>query len=251
MHDPKTKKLLPRHIRRTILNVHALVAGRLELASSFNKMNDDVVDDMTRIYPVIKQRRSPRPADMFMGVKHPQVYVYKVNDSWAQVMLLNNNKSNSKTVSAPLSGNMTETGSLGLDASSQYFVFDFWKQKYLGRLNGTEKLSVNLLPLESAICSVRKVLTRPQVLSTNRHVMQGMVELHHVNWKTKTKTLSGKADVIGGEDFVITIALNGSKTKTSAAKNATTKLETVSNGLAELTIKTNENKQVQWLVSFR
>jgi hypothetical protein len=251
MHDPKTKKSLPQHIRRTILNVHALVAGRLELATSFNQMDDDLIRDLTRIFPVIKQRRSPRPADMFMGVKHPQVYVYEVDDSWAQVMLLNNDKSNSKAVSAPLSGNMTETGSLGLDAESRYHIFDFWKQNYVGRFRGTEKLSVNLLPLESIICSVRKALTRPQVLSTNRHIMQGMVELNDINWDVKTKTLSGKAEVIGGEDFIITIALNGGKTKICTSTNATAELKTISSDLAQLMLKTNENKQVKWLVSFR
>ena len=188
---------------------------------------------------------------MFTGVKHPQVYVFEVDDTWTQVMLLNNDKRNPKVVSALLSGDMTETGSLGLNPAIRYHVFDFWKQKYLGKLNGTEKLSVNLLPLESVICSVRKVLTHPQVLSTNRHVMQGMVELHDVNWSTKKKTLSGKADVIGDEDFIITIALNGSKTQTCVAINAEAELKTIPNDLADLTIKTNKNKQVEWFVSFR
>ena len=251
MLNNKTKQPLPAHIRRSILSVHALIAGRLELASSFNQMNDEIIHDLTRIYPVIKERRSPRPADMLTGVKHPQVYVYSVTDSWQQVMLINNDKTNEKTISAPLSGDMAETGSLGLSADSQYHVFDFWNQKYLGKLKGSETLSANLKPMETLVCSVRKVLPRPQVLSTNRHIMQGMMELHDVIWDKNTKTLSGKANVIGDEDFIITIAPNGYKSISPDAKNAQTKLNTTADDLVELTITTNENNQVEWSVSFR
>jgi len=251
MLNVESKKPLPAHVRRTILSVHTFIASRLELASSFNQMNDEIIHDLTRIYPAVRERRSARPADLLMGKTHPEVYVFGVTDQWHQVLLLNHDTKNEKTVAVPLSGEMAETGSLGLSADKEYHIFDFWDQTYLGKLNGNATLSAKLKPLESRVCSVRQVLDRPQVLSTNRHIMQGMMELHDVQWDEAAKTLSGKADVIGDDDFKIAIALNGYTAKSSSAKNAEGALSEAADGIVELTLKTSENQSVEWNVSFR
>ncbi|MFO7821475.1 MAG: hypothetical protein R6V56_05420, partial [Lentisphaeria bacterium] len=48
-----------------------------------------------------------------------------------------------------------------------------------------------------------------QIISTNRHIMQGMMECHGVEWSAAKQTLTGEVDVVGGEDFVLTVACNG------------------------------------------
>ena len=57
--------------------------------------------------------------------------------------------------------------------------------------------------------SLRKVGDYPQVISTNRHIMQGMMECHGIKWDARNRTLSGNVDVVGGETFVLTLACNG------------------------------------------
>jgi len=194
--------------RRAFLTIMGFLSGRLEIGTSIGSMTDEMFHDVTRLFPILGGTKSPRPVDMLTGGEHPAVYVYRVTDEWSQVMLINNG-SRVRQIGAPLAGSQVETGSLGLDADARYHAFDFWNQRYLGELDGEAKLSMKLRGGEAAMISVRKKQDYPQVISTNRHIMQGMMECHGVKWDGRNKTLSGRVDVVGGEDFVLTVACNG------------------------------------------
>ena len=165
--------------------------------------------DVTRLYPVFGGTRSPRPVDMLTGGIHPSIYVYKVTSDWHQVLLINNRKSGSSEISAPLSGDSAETGAVGLEPDCSYHAFEFWSQEYLGRLKGTGAVSRRLRGGEVAMISMRRARRRPQLISTNRHIMQGLVETHNMHWDGRRRALSGSVDIVGGEDLVITVACNG------------------------------------------
>lgn len=200
---------LPAHRRRAFLTLIAFLGGRLEIGTSIGRMTDEMFHDVTRLYPVFRGTRSPRPVDMLLGKTHPEVYLYAVTDEWHQVLLVNNNERRKKVVSAPISGDQAQDGALGLDPDATYHAFDFWSQCYVGLLKGSDSIEMQLRGGEVAMVSLRRALDRPQVVSTNRHLMQGMVECHDVKWSPKKKTMSGAVDVVGGEDFVLTIAING------------------------------------------
>ncbi|WP_178932181.1 hypothetical protein [Oceaniferula marina] len=204
-------KPIPTYKRRSFLTLIAFLSGRLEIGSSFSQMTDEMIHDVTRLYPMIRGTRSPRPVDMLLGKKHPEIYDYQVTEGWNQVLLVNNDKDGEKAIKTPLAGSQVKTGSLGLDENASYHVFDFWSQKYVGKLKGSEHLESKLRGGEVAMLSVRKVSAHPQMLSTNRHFMQGMMDTKNVTWDNKKKTLSGQANVVEGEDFVLTVACNGSK----------------------------------------
>ncbi|HAS84209.1 MAG TPA: hypothetical protein DCS43_16405 [Verrucomicrobia bacterium] len=194
--------------RRTFLTIMGFISGRLEIGTSIGSMTDEMFYDVTRLFPMLGGTQSPRPVDMLTGGAHPSVYAYKVTESWMQVMLINNQETASSIV-APLSGDQASTGSLGLEPDACYHAFEFWTQAYLGVLAGTGKLSVKLRGGESAMVSLRKVEAQPQVISTNRHIMQGMMECHELKWSGTRNMFSGKVDVVGGEAFVLTMADNG------------------------------------------
>ncbi len=199
--------------RRAFLTIMGFLSGRLEIGTSIGSMTKEMFHDVTRLFPILGGTQSPRPVDMLTGSEHPSVYAYRVTDDWLQVMLINNG-GRARVVAAPLSGDQAETGSLGLEHDARYYAFDFWSQSYLGLLDGKAGLSLQLRGGEAAMVSVRKKQDHPQVISTNRHMMQGMMECHGVKWNTRTKTLSGRVDVVGGEDFVLTVACNGFVPKT-------------------------------------
>ena len=99
--------------------------------------------------------------------------------------------------------------------------------------------------------SVRKAEANPQVISTNRHVLQGWVEMKDVNWDSKTKTLSGMASVIGGEVFKIVVAGNGAKAIKSDAKGAKSELKAHPvDGLSCLTLSAADNTEVKWTLRY-
>jgi len=99
---------------------------------------------------------------------------------------------------------------------------------------------------------VRKAKPHPQVISTNRHILQGWVELKDVSWDCKTKTLSGTASVIGGEPFKIVVADNGAKALKAEAKGCKSKLTAHQvEGLSCLTISADDNTEIKWTLKYK
>lgn len=214
------KEALTEMQRRTFLTLVGLLSGRIELGTSFTRLDDGMRHDLTRMFPTLPNGQAFRPADFLVADKHPEVYTLDVNDKWTQVILVNADEVTatrpmlrraqeraSRMVGAPISGNQADTGSLGLKPEKRYHVFDFWNQQPLGVIDGNGELSALLKVGEARVYAVREVEDHPQVLGTNRHVMCGMFELADVNWNAQKKQLSFSADVVGGEELVVTIAL--------------------------------------------
>ena len=69
---------------------------------------------------------------------------------------------------------------IGLPAEGKYLAFDFWAGAMLPPLDG--KLQIALPPQSCAVLAVRPVADHPQLLSTSRHVSQGMVDVIDERW---------------------------------------------------------------------
>jgi hypothetical protein len=70
---------------------------------------------------------------------------------------------------------------LGLDAAKEYLLYEFWSRKLLGAGKGAVDLPLE--PRSNLLLAVHPRLERPQLLSTDRHVSQGGVELADMTWK--------------------------------------------------------------------
>jgi hypothetical protein len=101
--------------------------------------------------------------------------------------------------------------------------------------------------------SVREQLDHPRIISTNRHIMQGYLDIINTSWDSETKTLSGKSKLIGNDPCVITIAAEGFTPERSSCEssNATSGLSSVSDGLVNLTLTSTNNLEENWAVVFR
>jgi len=249
LYIPKTHNPLPTDKRRTLLTLIGLLSGRLELGTSFGSMTPQMIHDISRLYPMFSQQKSPRPVDMLLNKKDPETYVYQVNKQWLQIILFNA-QNKAKTISVPLAGNQADTGSLGLDTKAQYYIYDFWNNKYIGLLKGTDTLSRPLKANEALVYSVHKKLSHPQFISTNRHIMQGMMELHNVSWNKNNKQYQGQADVIAGETMEIIIAPNNYKFPTVTVDAGTATINKTKDGLLILKIDSKENKTILWKLQF-
>lgn len=230
--------------RRMLLTMAYVAASRLLIANSFGDMDAATLHDLARTFPYPTEPRSARPVDAFVHEGWPRVYDFAVTPDWHQVTLFNNTlPTREETLSVRLAGD-TADGALGLDPSAKYHIYDFWNDTFVGTFEGSGLLTQTLRPGEARMLSVRKVEKNPQVLSTNRHIMQGYTELSDVKWEGKS--LSGKAKVVAGEPMKIVIALNGQKPQAESGL-------TISNDgqLAVLTLQSPTNKTVEWHLSFQ
>jgi len=76
-----------------------------------------------------------------------------------------------------------------LDPQKTYLAYDFWKERYIGEIQGNIKVRVPMAGV--VLLALHEKLERPQVLSTDRHVLQGAVELEDVSWDPDTGILQG------------------------------------------------------------
>ena len=234
---------------RTLLSSLYMVSARLELASSFRDMSPEVLHALSRVYPAIPENTLVRPVDMFVDTHDPRIYALEVESGWQQVLIYNY-EDEPADIQVQLSGDMMTDGALGLQADKAYYVHDFWNDRLLGRFDGSASFVAKLDAGEALVYSVRQVVDHPQLLSTDRHIMQGYLDMKDVRWDSVEKTLSGIASVIAGEPYKFTLATNGANAKAATADQAETKVR-VKEGLVEVTIESAATRDVAWRIMFR
>ncbi len=244
---------LPAARRRALLTMLYVTAGRVLLSDSFGQLTPEMLHELSRIFPMHRAARTARPLDAFTdaGAACPRIYDFSVDDNWHQLTLFNPDFDEAARIGVRLSGQSTD-GTLGLDPAGQYWVYDFWDDGLVARLDGKETLEMELQPGAARMLSVRRVQENPQVLSTDRHVMQGYVDLRDVAWKTGQGRLVGRASVVRDEPYKIVVALNGREIVSAGSTANGVKVAPRPRGtdLAEIQIDSNVGGWVDWWAGF-
>jgi hypothetical protein len=92
---------------------------------------------------------------------------------------------------------------LGLDTSASYLVYDFWADTFLGEHRGSLTMLVKLAGCR--VLSFRPRRDRPQLLSTNRHLTQGGIDLKELRWDENHCELRGKSELVAEDDYSVTL----------------------------------------------
>jgi len=237
--------------RRSILTMSYVVSGRLLLTESFRLFSNEILHDLSRVIPFHATTLSARPLDAFVRGE-PSVFDFPISADWHQIVLFNGDD-NDRTFEVRLSGD-TAFGAMGLEAGREYLVHDFWNDRFAGRVSGGDAIKQKVAAGEARMLSVHAAQDHPQWISTDRHLMQGYVDLvEKPRWDAGTMTLSGTSAVIGGEPYRITLALNGytfHKPEADGAEIHVT-LRPGDEPLADVILKTQKNRDVPWKVVFR
>jgi len=102
---------------------------------------------------------------------------------------------------------VTETvclSSLGIDAEN-YLYYEYYSGETQDIENGV--ITANLDPFETKIYAIREQMAHPQIVSTNRHVTQGIIELKKDEWNEKERTLSLTADLVGQDLYTVSVRI--------------------------------------------
>ena len=236
---------------RQLLTMVYVAAPRLVLANSFSKMTPEMIHDLARIYPIHSTPKSARPLDAFTrndGI--PRIYDFEIDHSWHQLTFYNPDAESENLIEVEL-GKSSTFGGMGLNPLKSYYVFDFWNDTFVGKFAGKGKLRQILRKGEARMMSVHQVEKNPQVISSNRHVMQGYTDVSDIKWDSLGKILKGISKVIGGETYKLVIATNGNKAISCQAADATVKLiKNADTNLIVLAIEKPENGTIEWNISF-
>ena len=158
-------------------------------------------------------------------------------------------------------GNQSETmtlplASLGLPPAASYIAYDFWARAVVKPFNDT--LSVTVPGSGCCILAVRPLLPRPFLLSTSRHVTQGILEVREERWNDATKTLTGVSAVVGKDPYEMRIQspdttwmLAGvAVSEEDQAAGVTITNSSAADGLVKVRITAPANREVRWSVPF-
>lgn len=189
---------------RKLLTMSYVAGSRFLMANSFSQLSHEMISDLSRIFPFHTLPKSARPLDLFEK-KYPEIYDFAVSPEWHQLTFYNTDDAQDKVLAVHLS-KPAMAGGMALNDDKEYYAFDFWNNHFIGKLKGTQTLEQNLRPGEARMISIREVKDFPQVVSTNRHIMQGLVDLRDVSFNGSV--LCGEAFVSPGETFRIILALN-------------------------------------------
>lgn len=241
---------------RSMLTMTYVTSGRFLLGRSFLQLSKQQIHDLSRTFPYHTQPQSARPIDAFnKGVEIPRVYDYAVNPDWHQLTFYNYNQTADaakNTISVALGTSVNE-GGLQLDSVKSYYVYDFWNDKLVGLLRGTSMLEQQLRAGESRMMSLHSKKDVPQFISTNRHLMQGYLDLKDCQWEAKGKSLVGVSNIVEDDPYEVVIANNGFRVSkvTVSDKKAHVKFSDIGDGLIKLIIHSNQSQQIQWSVKYK
>ncbi|MFH0759924.1 MAG: NPCBM/NEW2 domain-containing protein [Bacteroidota bacterium] len=154
-------------------------------------LSDDRVELMKRVYPAV----DIRPLDLFPSRRNKRIWDLKVNHlgrDYDVVGLFNFDENQSDLIHLTWKD-------LGLTESGPVQVFDFWNNEYLGSWEAG--IALDILPTSCRVLTLIPDRGHIQLISTNRHITQGWIDLVSLEYQDNAKIISGKSHVIGNDPY--------------------------------------------------
>lgn len=128
------------------------------------------------------------PVDLFDSVfpDHPKVFHLNVRREWGEWDLVAVLNLGDETLVQTIGFKR-----IGLDTSTDYVLWEFWNEQYLGTVTGSFEAVVPPRSARLYRLSVRQ--PHPWLLSTDMHTRQGQVEIVECQWDSEAGTLTVKA----------------------------------------------------------
>lgn len=198
-------------LRRAQITGTGFFFGKTTLGESVNLMSDEKIRDVGKIVPFPVDGVAARPVGLFEQNYdiNPEVYDYAFeNGQDDHILLFWNQGTAAKDISANLGGD-TAFGGVGLNPDAEYEIWDFWNWQYIGRVKGSDTLTLNVQGNEMKTLAVRALRAEPFVLSTNRHVLQGTKEIDvpEFSYDAQTHTIEGAFNIVGNDTYKAVISL--------------------------------------------
>ncbi len=134
----------------------------------------------------------------------------------------------------------------------RYHVFEFWSQRYEGQF--ADGFSVTLPIRTCQVFAIRQALGHPQVVSTSRHITQGIVDLTEHVWDEANKELHGRSQLVRNDPYRLFVHVPAGFTLielvTEPQKTPVTAQVKQEGDLLVVEMLSPENQFVDWVVRF-
>jgi hypothetical protein len=244
----------PAYVRPAVKLEHArLLASWVAVAGPFN-LNSDWLPGLPPERLEILKRCMPshaaqaRPVDYF-DAPMPSMWLLTDEKTGARrdVLALYNWDSTGQAIGC-------DVAKAGLKNGATYHAFDFWANAPVPDF--TDQFSFDVPKESCRILAVRAVEDHPVMVSTSRHVTQGIVDVAEETWSDHT--LSATSRVVGGDPYELRIAGVKDGWKLAAARvsaddqaaGVTIAPVTSEDGWLRVMIRSKDSRDVKWSVEF-
>lgn len=181
---------------RAWATLQGLTGQALMASDRMMDLSPERVYILRRVYPAV----DIRPLDLFPIKRDKRIWDLKIahlNRRYDVVGCFNFSETESDGV-------FLRWKELGIQTDSLVHVFDFWEGEYLGAWE--DGVYVPLEPTSCRVLALVPATDRPQLVSTNRHITQGWVDLKALHFDGKKKLYSGKSAVIKNDPYELHFA---------------------------------------------
>jgi hypothetical protein len=205
-------------------------------------LSEDRVELLRRVYPAV----DVRPVDLFPAERNKQILDLKVNHlnrNYDVVGLFNYDEAKSQQMNL-------SWRDLGLPENTPIHVYDYWNNEYLGAWE--KGMTFNLSPTSCRVLTLIPSTGKIQLISTNRHITQGWVDLTSLTSNEATNSFTGKSNVIKNDPYELRFVFpreKNFKIKTATAGKLPVKI-TNHQGWATVQFTSPRSTPVSWAVQF-
>ena len=149
------------------------------------------------------------------------------------------------------------TDRIGLPKAERYVGFDFWANRFIAPFAST--LAADLPRHSCRVMAIRPVSDNPQLISTSRHLTQGIVDVTDEKWDSAGSNLSAKSKVVANDPYELRIVVPEGG-KSWLAKGVSVSPEDVAAGVKteitregarlRATLTSPVSREVKWTVQF-
>lgn len=223
------------------------LSGQLNVCSEWLPgLPDDRIDLLRRTMP--NHGLKPRPVDLF-------------SNELARIWLLTDTRRNvRRDVVGLFNWKENEPQAidvspafLGLPEAKRYVGYDYWADRFVPPFAGP--LQCTLPPATCRILALRPETDHPIVVSTSRHITQGVVDLIDEHWNAKDLVLAGTSRLVADDPYELRMVVPVGNESYRALEvvldheNAKASFEQVGPNL-RVHIKSPDSRDLRWRVRF-
>lgn len=227
----------PLHKARWMVSFQSVTGAVSTTSMQYEHLSPERLDLIKRGLPT--HSCQVRPADILRSV-HPQIWTVK-NKRMCVVGLFNWKEREASLIKCSFE-------EMGLDDSKEYEMFDFWENKYLGKVKDGW-----VTKLDSASCQVlamRSCKDYPQIISTSRHIMQGLMDIVSEKWDAATGTLTVRTKMVAFDPYELRLIIP-EQYRLKLAVCGERKIEPIhEEGLCRLRILPEKTREIEWKMEF-
>ena len=187
----------------------------------------------------------PSPIDARQSGNEAEWWLLEIDrpfENWTVLSRLNWEKAERPAVTVNLAD-------LGLEPDRDYLVFEFWTNKFLGVKRGSFA-SPAIASMGTQTFAIRELYAFPQLVSTNRHISQGGVDIVEMKWDEATRTLSGRSKVVAQDRYELVIHLPAGFNAKSAEFDGRAATVVTEGELIRVAIDPAATGEVSWQIKF-